>query len=158
VKPKINLLEKANNIIQWDKHGFCELWKRTDMGKFSLQICCALIEAMDEIDEVHESTQAITNRTKDNKAFWGAVECGEEKIIEILHRHFWSQEMTEQEEIIIWHKYPEEKPTTGNYLVYIQGACEKWIGIDDWYHVEWTHYPNDEIIAWAEQPKGWVDE
>ena len=83
----MNLLEKCKKIVEYDEHNYYKNLKDTDIGKFAPRICQALLEAMEEIEELHKSTQFITDNNKNYKEFWGAVECGEEKIIEILRKH-----------------------------------------------------------------------
>jgi hypothetical protein len=50
MKKKIDLLEKAKDIVEWDKYGFYENLKDTDIGKFSPPICRALLGAIGEIE------------------------------------------------------------------------------------------------------------
>jgi len=72
--------------------------------------------------------------------------------------------MTIQQEIIIWHKYPEEKPPyfwAARLLVAIQlngsyittYACE-WN--KDYFVLPFVS-TLDKVIAWAEMPAGWQE-
>jgi hypothetical protein len=71
--------------------------------------------------------------------------------------------MSEQEEKIIWHKWPEVKPQYLNVdwllvtvdtfeITYTRAA--RW-QIDDWYDEDGEVVNN--IVAWAEMPVGWVE-
>ena len=59
--------------------------------------------------------------------------------------------MTTQKETIIWHKYPEEKPSAfGLYLI------DHWaepVGL--WINAHWKMELGEEVRAWTELPKGW---
>ena len=62
---------------------------------------------------------------------------------------------------ITWHKYPDEKPTVGTYLV----TCKDFDGVSDLCFGEfkygtWVHCPylDDQVIAWAEMPKPYGEE
>jgi len=50
----MNLLEKAKKIIEYDEHNHYKNLKDTDIGKFSPQICRALVDAMEEIEDMRE--------------------------------------------------------------------------------------------------------
>lgn len=78
-------------------------------------------------------------------------------ISEILKR-------TTQSEIIIWHKYPEAKPTKTNcyFVTFIDGGVDFWTYDIAWSPPMW-YEPDScgareldfKVIAWAEMPKGW---
>jgi hypothetical protein len=64
-----------------------------------------------------------------------------------------------QEEVIYWHKYPDDNPNViagsneTNLVHHVEvGICLMWWIDDKW---EWE---DEKIIAWAELPKGWKDE
>jgi len=62
--------------------------------------------------------------------------------------------MMTQQETIIWHKYPDEKPNAGNNCCII--FCDE----DNYIFTGWYFNDNDmsNIIAWAEMPVGWKEE
>jgi hypothetical protein len=72
-----------------------------------------------------------------------------------------------QTETIIWHKYPEEKPTRDDYYYVCLGySKERFMGnrLILWKDGKWlTFWITDEavnddvIVAWAEEPKGWKE-
>ena len=75
--------------------------------------------------------------------------------------------MTTQKEVIIWHKYPEEKPTEKYVMVnYLIHHADEWVGEMVWVKKDSAFYfmgednnpngkiDNADIIAWAEMPKG----
>ena len=79
--------------------------------------------------------------------------------------------MTTRTETIVWHKYPEEKPNKNGkmYLVNFQYetmisdgkidfrfaiSCNNWW--EEWFYVDdGTLMPEEDVIAWANLPKGW---
>ncbi len=72
--------------------------------------------------------------------------------------------MTTQEETIVWHKYPEEKPPVdGNDTILVHekitddyGNEYDYVTDDCWYIEGKTDMSH--VIAWAERPKGWKEE
>jgi len=65
----------------------------------------------------------------------------------------------EQQEIIIWHKFPDEKPKENKYYFVTYGGdvFEQQTGHDFYSNDSWTkEYRN--VIAWAEMPKGWKED
>ena len=83
--------------------------------------------------------------------------------------------MTIQDEVIRWHKYPDEKPTEGSRYYYVDCSCWyfgkkiiEMLYVDGKfeYHTQGfddclKHIPSEKIfpdvIAWAEMPKGWKE-
>ena len=68
-------------------------------------------------------------------------------------------------EVIVWNKYPDEKPeASGAYLVQYGGLLipykvSHWQGFRDKYFLDYDGNNRSKfIIAWAELPKGWKEE
>jgi len=68
--------------------------------------------------------------------------------------------MTTQVEQIEWHKYPGEKPEEpqGNNVEEMHLVHHKEIGVTDmwWLDTKWE-WEDENVIAWADMPKGWKE-
>lgn len=72
--------------------------------------------------------------------------------------------MTTQEETIVWHKYPEEKPkgrpADNDYLVCVNNNHTQYADLYNvhdgfiWCDTEDSHRIGN-VTAWAEMPRGW---
>ena len=57
------------------------------------------------------------------------------------------------QETIIWHKYPDEKPDGLSESMYL--IQHKEIGVTDmWWIDDIWEWDDENIIAWADMPKG----
>jgi hypothetical protein len=77
----MNLLEKAKEIIEWNKYGFYENLKDTDIGKYAPAVCRALVEAMEEIDK--QSARFYPPRCESEFYYYNGVDAA----LSILRRH-----------------------------------------------------------------------
>ncbi|HUV82870.1 MAG TPA: hypothetical protein VMW53_07345 [archaeon] len=60
-----------------------------------------------------------------------------------------------QKEVIVWHKYPGEKPSEGGIcLTTLWSINYCFVAENHWNGKDFILEP-DNVIAWAEMPKGW---
>lgn len=69
--------------------------------------------------------------------------------------------MTTQQEVIVWHKYPDEKPVVIGFYQ-IQLGFDMPLNLfshDTWDGFRFTdaHEHANHVFAWAEMPKGYIE-
>lgn len=59
--------------------------------------------------------------------------------------------------IVIWHPYPQEKPTeNGIYIVTVFPKDKKFVSCSHYHDLlGWDHFADDMVLAWAELPKAY---
>lgn len=76
---------------------------------------------------------------------------------------------TAQEETIVWHKYPEEKPPIPKSMIWFDGSIkyrreylvdcfeQGRFELVNWDGNHFIDIDEQGIFAWAELPKGWME-
>ena len=60
-------------------------------------------------------------------------------------------------ETIVWHKYPDKKPSRDGQYLTITRYSQTPRTDDHWDNGKFYMFPAEDYIAWAEMPKGYKD-